>query len=351
MGHLKKLRIFLGIFKDRASLIKTTLSTKRRTSSISRTIIRATTHGVSSPPPDRCIVAVLSYGHGTRRKAGACIGALMDRLHGTRNAFVALKCLFTIHNIITRGSFILKDQLSIYPSSGGRNFLNLSMFRDNSNLETWELSSWVRWYAGVLEKNLTVSRVLGSYLCSSKPNKKNDNDIVEKMLASMSSDLLIEMDVLIGFVEEISNTPTSLRLQTNDLVYEIVRLVSEDYRSIQREIFLRVVELGDRITSLSVSELTQLLTDLKRFEDCKERLSLLFLNRKRNDTLWDLVNETKTEILTAVNRKLQDKTMVKKIWKKSNDESTELKQLNRFATSIDGWFGLDRVSLAVSTVR
>ncbi|KAH7511580.1 hypothetical protein ACOSP7_010214 [Xanthoceras sorbifolium] len=340
MGHLKNLRIVLGIFKDKASLIKTTLSTKRRTSSIHRAIVRATTHGVSSPSPDKRIVSVLSLGHGTRHKAGACIGALMERLHGTHNAFVALKCLFIVHNIISRGSFILKDQLSIYPSSGGRNFLNLSMFRDNSDPETWELSSWVRWYADVLEQNLTVSRVLGYYLSSSK-GKKKDNDKEDKVLALLNSDLLREMDVLVGFVEEICNAPSSLHLQTKNLVYEIVRLVSEDYRFIQREIFIRIVELGDRMTSLSVGGLTQFLTAMKRFEDCKERLSLLFVNRKKNDALWDLVNETKTNIQAAVNKKLQEKTVVNI---RKRDE------LIRFA-SADGWLGLDRVSLAVATVR
>ncbi|KAK3230977.1 hypothetical protein Dsin_002858 [Dipteronia sinensis] len=76
------------------------------------------------------------------------------------------------------------------------------MFCDDSDHETWELSSWVRWYAGALEKNLTVSRLLHSYLCSSG-GKKNDDDIEEKVLALMSSDLLREMDVLVDFVDDI----------------------------------------------------------------------------------------------------------------------------------------------------
>ncbi|KAL5072081.1 hypothetical protein RYX36_022969 [Vicia faba] len=43
----------------------------------------------------------------------------MDRLHGTKNATVA-PCLFTLRHITIKGPFTLKDQLSFYPSYGGR---------------------------------------------------------------------------------------------------------------------------------------------------------------------------------------------------------------------------------------
>ena len=69
----------------------------------------------------------------------------MDRLNHTRNAAVALKCLMAVHHIIKHGSFILQDQLSVYPASGGRNYLNLSKFRDDYSASAWELSSWARW--------------------------------------------------------------------------------------------------------------------------------------------------------------------------------------------------------------
>lgn len=271
----------------------------------------------------------------------------MDRLHGTRDTFVALKCLYTIHNIITKDSFILKDQLSIFPTLGGRNFLNLSEFHDDSDPESWELSAWIRWYATVLEQNLTVSRVLGYHL-SSSDSKKNHKDKEEKIFALLSSDLLIEIDALVGFVQEISNVPNSLHLQRNNLVYEIVRLVSEDYRLIQREISLRVVELDERMTSLSVDQLTLFMSALKKFEDCKERLSLLFVNRKKNDGLWHLIGETKMKIETMMNKKAEEMALVR-IMKR--DETREWSRQPFRFTSDGSWLGLDRVSLTVSTVR
>ncbi|XP_044475986.1 putative clathrin assembly protein At4g40080 [Mangifera indica] len=327
MGHQKRLRIFVGFLKDKASFIKTTFSSKRQTSSIRRAVLRATSHVTSTPPSDKRIAAVLHFGHGSRPRASACIQALMDRLHATRNAFVALKCLFIIHHIIKKGSFILKDQLSIYPSYGGRNSLNLSMFRDKSDLESWELSSWVRWYASVLEINLTVSRVLGYHLCSPKATKKINDDKQEKVLTLLSSDLLREIYALVSFVEEITDVPNTLNLQSNNLIHEIVGLVGGDYRLIQQEIFLRVGEIDERMVSLSREELTQFLNALKRLENCEDRLLRLFVNRNKNHGLWNLIRETTTKItVVAVNKNVQEKALMK-IWRR--DDSTELSRIRQ----------------------
>ncbi|XP_062157564.1 putative clathrin assembly protein At4g40080 [Alnus glutinosa] len=302
MGRLKRLRNLMHMLKDKASLIKATLSIKRGAgSSINVAVLRATTHDSSRPPSEKRVAGVLSLGDGSRLTASLCIEAIMDRLHDTRGAAVAIKCLFTTHSIIRRGSFILQDQLSFYPSSGGRNFLNLSTFRDDSDVDMWELSCWVRWYAGFLEQNLMVSKVLGHYLCSS-PRANNKEDKEDTALTFSNSDLSRELDVLVDFAEQIGEAPESLHLQRNDLVYEVVRMVSEDYRLAQSEIFLRVVELGNRVENLSYDEMTHVLKALKRFEDCKERLLLLFANRKKNDGLWDLISETKVKLLAMIQK-------------------------------------------------
>ncbi|XP_044478409.1 putative clathrin assembly protein At4g40080 [Mangifera indica] len=342
MGRPTTLRIFIGFLKDKASLIKTTFSTKRKTSSIRRAVLLATSHRTSNPPSYKLIAAVLCIDHGSQPGASACIQALMDRLHATRNAFVAVKCLFTIHNIITNGSFILKEQLSIYPSYGGRNFLNLSMFRDDSDPEAWELSSWVRWYACVLERNLTASRVVGYYVCSSKAAKKISDDKEEMVLALLSSNLLREVDALVSFVEEVSDVPNSLNLQRNNLVHEVVRLVGADYRLIQHEIFLRVDELGERLISLSQEDVTRFLNALKRLEDCEDRLQRLFVNRNKNHRLWNLIHETKTKItvLVAVNKNVQEKTLRKM---SARDESSELSRMSERFSEFRQLFQWNRV--------
>lgn len=243
----------------------------------------------------------------------------MDRLHGTQSAFVALKCLLTLHNIIAKGSFILNDQLAFYPSFGGHNFLNLSMFSDNSDLVMWEFSSWVRWYAGVVEQNLMVSRAIGYYLNSSKKDKE------EKALALLDSDLAVEIEVLVEFVVRICDAPNSLDLQRNNLVYEVVRAAGEDYRSVQREILARVKEVGDRVGSVegvNSDELTQLIDALERLEGCKGKLMLLFLNRTRNDGFWDTVRETKA-MLVETKKKKEEKSLVRFVGRDESAESTQ----------------------------
>lgn len=218
---------------------------------------------------------------------------------------MVFKSLIIIHNIITRGSFILKDQLSIYPSTGGRNYLNLSMFSDKSNVKTWEFSTWIRWYARFLELNLMTSRVLGSYLSSSSSsssssstNSSNNNvRDFENLTGLLSSDLIKEIKALVDIIEEICRAPNDSSTQQNNLVYEAMKLVSEDYRSTQQKIYSRLTELEDRVEGLNSGELDELIKCLKKVEESKERLVDLFVNRKRNDAFWELISQTKINFL------------------------------------------------------
>ncbi|OMO96487.1 ENTH/ANTH/VHS superfamily protein [Corchorus capsularis] len=315
MGYCK--RIVLGFLKDKGSLIKTSLSTKRHKSAVHRVILRATTHKSSAPPSDHRLATVIALGEGSTYAASAGVQALMDRLNRTSDAWVALKCLFLIHNILVKGSVLLKDQLSVYPCFGGRNFLNLSMFRDDSDSETLELSTWVRWYAGILEQNLIVSRVLGYHLNSSRAANKN------KIWSLSNSDLLTQIDSLVDFADHVGNPPESLYLQRKNLVYEVVRSVSENYRLVQREISVRVTELRGRMMSMSFSESTAFLNSLKRFEDCKESISLLLVNRNRNDDLRDLMKETKANLVVM----MKDKNMLLITMGDEDDDSSKLFRL------------------------
>ncbi|KAG5031250.1 hypothetical protein JHK82_014859 [Glycine max] len=293
MAQQKRLRGLAQNLKDKASVIAAALSTKRHLSSVRVHVLRATTHALAAPPSEETISAVLAVGHGgSHRHPRACIDTLMDRLHTTRSATVALKCLYTLHNVVVKGPFVLKDQLSCYPSYGGHNFLNLSTFRDVSDLESLELSSWVRWYAAVLEQTLTVSRILGYYLNDSCESQEKKKTLV--VSNASNADLLYKLEVLVGFVEQISHVPDSLHLQRNELVYEVVRLVGENYRSVQGEIFLRVEELGERIMEdFDVGELNELVGYLGRLEESREKLLLLFVNRRKNNGFWELVEKTK----------------------------------------------------------
>lgn len=358
MGRLKKLRILLGILKDRASLIKATLSIKREARSTSVAVLRATTYDWNSPPSERNVASILALGDGSRLMAWLCIEAIMDRLHNSQSASVAIKCLFTLHNIIRRGSPLLKDQLSFYPSAGGRNFLNMSTFRDDSDVDMWEMSSWVRWYAGFLEQNLMVSKVLGQYLCT-PPSTKKSKDEGDKLLNLPSSDLSRQIDVLVDFAEQICEAPNSLGLQRNNLVYEVLRMVIEDFRLVQSKIFLRVVEVGNRMENLSSDELIHLLNTIKRFEDCKERLLLLFVNRTKNDGLWDLISQTKMKLVSTIDQREKTRLVVAGMGKRDDAivDSTRFRnpfadsgQMFRIVTVGGAWVGLDQVPLQLSAV-
>lgn len=101
-----------------------------------------------------------------------------------------------------------------------------------------------------------------------------------------------------GFVEEISHVPESLELQRKELVYEVVRLVGENYRCVQGEIIIRLEEVGGRV--MDVGELNEMLGYLARLEESHEKLLLLFVNRTKNNGFWDLVENTK---LKAIHKK------------------------------------------------
>ncbi|KAL5574148.1 hypothetical protein UlMin_023745 [Ulmus minor] len=101
---------------------------------------------------------------------------LMNHLQNTHDASIALKCLIFVHHIIKFGSFILQDQLSVYPSNGGRNYPKLSNFRDSSNPLTWELSSWVRLYTQHLKIIYSLVGFWFFFLGSSSSTANKDKE-------------------------------------------------------------------------------------------------------------------------------------------------------------------------------
>ncbi|OWM79989.1 putative clathrin assembly protein At4g40080 [Punica granatum] len=307
------LRSLSGILKDKASLAKASLFSKTR-SYVHKKIIRATTHDPASAPKEYRRTALLSLGLGSSYTARTCIKALMDRLHKTRNASVALKCLFAIHNILSQGSVTLRDELSVFPSHGGHNFLNLSGFRGGFNRETSKYSCWVRWYAEFLEQTLITARVLGYFLTpaslsSTSQVLRKEREV--KVRAYSSSDLSQEIDLLVSLVGVICSCPDSIHLQRNDLVYEIVSLVLEDYRVIRYEIRSRLSELEKRsLESLGISELAQVLSASNQFEGCKEKLFALFVNRANYDGLWELITRMKPTLVHHITRTSKVQRMI-----------------------------------------
>ena len=52
------------------------------------------------------------------------------------------------------------------------------------------------------------------------------------------------------------------------------------------------------MADLDAGEMTELVGYLTRLENCRERLVILFVNRKSNYGLWDLIEQTKTKVVT-----------------------------------------------------
>ncbi|PON47347.1 ENTH domain containing protein [Trema orientale] len=285
-----KLRDLVGAIKDRASQGKAAILSRPNELSL----LRATTHDLHAPPNPKHLEAVLALGHSSRATASAAVEALMDRLQGTGDASVALKCLLAVHHIVKFGSFILQDQLSVFPSHGGRNYLNLSRFRDSSSHVTWELSTWVRWYAEYVETLLSTSRILGFFLGSSSSASEE-----ERVSASWNGGLIRETESLASFLEQICTQPESdLDLKGNRLVGEIRGLVSQDYLSVVNEVSVRVTEFGERLSCLSFIDSIELICALRRLENCKERLLLSpnLMKKDLSESFWDLISEIKERV-------------------------------------------------------
>ncbi|XP_059643088.1 putative clathrin assembly protein At4g40080 [Cornus florida] len=294
MGRITTLRDFIGVIKDKASLSKAALLPKPNTPSLSLhlALLRATTHSPSTPPEDKHLSTLLSLGDSSRATASALIQSLMDRLHRTHHSSVALKCLLTIHHIIKRGPFILQDQLSIFPASGGRNYLKLSAFRDGASATTWALSAWVRWYARYLETFLSTCRVLGFFLSSTSSIVERDKQ-EERVSSFTNLDLIRDVGSLVAVIEEICKVPDSILVDDNKLINEVVGLVGGDYLSAVNQVLIRVTEFMERLSCLSFGESVELVCALKRLEDCKERLMGLFtsIRKASMETLWGLIEE------------------------------------------------------------
>ncbi|KAL8243160.1 hypothetical protein R6Q59_009418 [Mikania micrantha] len=325
MGRSKRLKNIHSVFKDKAKIIKAKFSiTNHTTSSIQIAVLRATTRSARSPPHDHLISALVSFSHTTRHSAFACITTIINRLHHHHqpNAYVALKSLITLHHMIKGGSFVLLEQILSIQSTSTTSFgfLNLSRFVDDTDIQSREFSLWAQWYACFLKNNLSTSTIIRCHLSLTVSEIEKNK---EKLKFSLYIDLFKEIEALVSTVEEITRAPNLPHCRKNDIVYEVTRLVGEDYRMIQYHAMIRLTELSDRIKNFSIQELNTLTRCLERLERCKDRLTELFANRMRNEAFWDLETE-----LMAKLRRLKDAKEVKLVsWKMIEYEtaSTQLK--------------------------
>ena len=87
-----------------------------------------------------------------------------------------------------------------------------------------------------------------------------------------------------------------------------MRFVGENYRSVQGEILMCLEQLGGRMME-DVGELNTLVRYLERLGETREKLVLLFLNKRKNNEFWDLVKKTK-ENGVAKRKEIEGKWLV-----------------------------------------
>ncbi|XP_071706334.1 putative clathrin assembly protein At4g40080 [Rutidosis leptorrhynchoides] len=291
------MREIIGILKDKISLSKLALISKPSLLSLHVSVLRTTTHTPSTPPNHHHLATLLSLGDSSRATASILIRSLMNRLHATNDSYVALKCLYTIHHVMKRGPFILKDQLSLFHSSNGRNNLKLSGFREEKSATTWVLSAWVRWYARYIETLLFTSKNIGFIICSTSCSlleKEKQQDLISSL---MNSDLIRDFNSLVVVIEELCKLPDNLLVEKDKLLHAVMELLSSDYLSIVNEILMRFNEFQERVGLLSFYDSVELGSCLERLIICKGKLMDLFYNKKPFVVmLWETVEELSNRI-------------------------------------------------------
>ncbi|XP_039005011.1 putative clathrin assembly protein At5g35200 [Hibiscus syriacus] len=153
-----RLRKALGAIKDTTTVSLAKFHSEYKELDIA--IVKATDH-YERPAKEKYIKAIFAAVSATRPRADVAyfIYALARRLSRTRNWVVALKTLIVIHRALREVDPTFHEEF-INHGRSRRHMLNLSHFKDDSNLKTWDYSAWVRSYALYLEDRLECFRIL-----------------------------------------------------------------------------------------------------------------------------------------------------------------------------------------------
>lgn len=134
------------------------------------------------------------------------------------------------------------------------------------------------------------------FFISSTSNTIHKDEYEEMVSSLTNSDLLREIDALVGLLEEACKIPDLPFSGGKSLADKIIHLVGEDYVSSINELYVRFNEFKERSNTLSFGDSIELVCALKRLESCKERLTeICHGNWKRAwiDGFWSLVREVK----------------------------------------------------------
>jgi len=147
-----KMRRALGAVKDKTSIGLAKVGGSASLADLDVAIVKATRHD-EFPAEDRHIREILSLTCYSRAYISACVSTLSRRLNKTRNWTVALKTLMLIQRLLSEGDPAYEQEI-FFSTRRGTRLLNMSDFRDSSQSNSWDYSSFVRTYALYLDERL-----------------------------------------------------------------------------------------------------------------------------------------------------------------------------------------------------
>ncbi|KAJ4953643.1 hypothetical protein NE237_030475 [Protea cynaroides] len=146
------IRKAIGLVKDKTSIGLAKVHSSNFISELEIAIIKATRHE-EQPADEKHIRSILSLTSYSRVYVSACVNTLSRRLNKTKNWTVALKTLVLIHRLLLEGDPAYEQEI-FFATRRGTRVLNMSDFRDTSQSNSWDYSSFVRTFALYLDQRL-----------------------------------------------------------------------------------------------------------------------------------------------------------------------------------------------------
>ncbi|KAK7328208.1 hypothetical protein VNO77_22310 [Canavalia gladiata] len=148
----RSIRRALGAVKDQTSIGLAKVGSSTSLADLDVAIVKATRHD-EYPAEERHIREILSLTCYSRAFISACVNTLSRRLNKTKSWTVALKTLVLIQRLLLDGDPAYEQEI-FFSTRRGTRLLNLSDFRDNSKIGSWDFSAFVRTYALYLDERL-----------------------------------------------------------------------------------------------------------------------------------------------------------------------------------------------------
>ncbi|KAJ4842895.1 hypothetical protein Tsubulata_013853 [Turnera subulata] len=226
-----KLRKAIGAVKDQTSISLAKVSSTNA-SNLEVLILKATRHD-AAPIDERYVNEVLSLVSSNKVYAAACAQAIAKRIGKTKNWIVALKSLMLVLRIFQDGDPYFPREILHVMKRGGR-VLNLSTFKDDSNSNPWDYTTFVRKFALYLDERLDcfltgkLQRRFTKRETDKSPHRnRRTNDSISEMKPPMLLDKIAAWQRLLD--KAIVATPTGATKNNRLVLIALYAIVQESF--------------------------------------------------------------------------------------------------------------------------